>query len=133
MKYKFYILILAIPICFFPMKIFGFFATPDKYIHSMSFGVQRNTTNIQKLSIPSNLNQINNKILAIIHLSLLQRPILPETTSGENDLANNAPASKNISHPANFTWLIIFFIVAIFVIALFLYAARKKRNPQKIK
>ena len=53
MKQKVYIFILIFVICFFPTKIFGYFATPDKYIHSMPFGSQRNNPAIQDMAVPS--------------------------------------------------------------------------------
>lgn len=108
MKNKIYIFILVALICFFPIKIFGFFATPDSHIRSMPFGVNNVKTNISGSPILLELVQ-SPEVKQINNVDLLQ------------------PASLNIGENwlSNLTWL-TFLSAVMIVIIIFLLLKFKK-------
>jgi hypothetical protein len=55
------ILISVLAVLLIPANVFGFFSEPDIHIHSEPFGIRRDSTDIQRLSIPSSLEQANNE------------------------------------------------------------------------
>jgi len=126
MKQKIYIAILIITICFFPIKIFGYFANPDEHINSMSFGAKDSNTNIQKLTTPPNLIKINDENIGNNVL---------DTVINDNTIINNSNLSSPKSVVLNyissnyyFFWSIVFSIIIVLMIILFLFARRVKKE-----
>jgi hypothetical protein len=118
MKYaKILIFTLIVAAFLFPEKIFGLVASPDKYIHSMPFGVQQNTADIQDISTPSALNQANNEDAGS---NQLQEPVSQNVN--ENNLNTKRPGS---SLSINLHWL-IFLGVLLVVIFLLIKIIRAK-------
>ncbi|MEK7080505.1 MAG: hypothetical protein AAB925_01570 [Patescibacteria group bacterium] len=103
MKHKVYILILIIAICFFPIKAFGFFTTPDKHIYSMPFGAQRSNADVQVPPVLPEIGQINNEN----HNSKLLQPA--SVSVGESNL--NADMSWLVSLLSIIIAIIIFILL----------------------
>ena len=128
MKHKIYILFLIFVIYFFPIKILGFFATPDEHIYSAPFGVQGNNAGVKKTTVPLNLNQINienfnNNNAETINTDKdepLNNNLFPPITSN----LNNVGKKSNSLFSINF-WLTLFLIL---LSAVFIFLKRKKKN-----
>lgn len=98
--------------CFFPLVVFGFFAEPDQYLHSMPFGVQKNHPGDIKIIPPTNFqfqeNKTVNQDLAPVGTNFLE-----VAENKENENKSDLPLANNY-------FLQIFLIVCFFAVLIFL-------------
>jgi hypothetical protein len=113
---KFLLFALTIIVLLLPIKTFGFFATPDKYVHSMPFGVQ--TENLTEQKIPILLNSGQNNNIVPDNNGALENLI----TQNEN---RNAGVENNKYLFENISWIIFIFAVVIVVISFILLKFKK--------
>jgi len=100
------ILILFLAASFLPASVFGFFAQPDPYIHSMPFGVQENYSGDVKITLPP-------------ASQLLQTPQTPANN-------NSSPNSLPVENPQNltgFNWLLFLTFILIAIAVYFIIRA----------
>jgi uncharacterized membrane protein len=95
----------------------------------MSFGAQQKNTDIQNLSTPKNLvqidNEINNENLGS-NVQNANNSVLPN--SNANNSAVKYLASKNASHPYSFAWIIFFIIIILAIAIIFLAVGKPLRH-----
>jgi hypothetical protein len=117
--FKIYILIFAIITWTFPIKIFGYFATPDKYIHSMPFGTKNNNAGINKSVVIPDLSQYPPSPL-----------ISPDSLNPDQNNKTVPVGSPNVLPKNSFPFWIIFALVLvfIFVFCLIFYKFKKYRK-----
>lgn len=113
---KHIIFILIILAFIFPVKTMGFFATQDKYVHSMPFGVQIEIPADQATQTPIELEQIDNTI----------KNNLSEPQENPLEIAYKKIVAKNINYfSKNMPW-IVFLASLVAVIVAFILLKYKK-------
>jgi predicted PurR-regulated permease PerM len=121
---KKFIVIILFTIFFLPIKTFGYFAMPDEYTNSMSFGGQNNDESIQKLSTPSNLILNDNENLN----NNEQNKIINNPEKIINDISNLSVVkyvtSTSISNKYYLFWSVVF-IIFIFIIIISIFYTKK--------
>jgi hypothetical protein len=111
------ILFFALIIVFLlPIKTFGFFATPDKYVHSMPFGVQLNNPAEQKAVTLPAINQNNTGDFDDFALS----QNLTQQTENEN------PFIEEYNYfLKNITWIAFFSAITVVIVGFILLKFKK--------
>jgi len=125
MNKKIYSIILIFIIFLLPVKIFGYFATADEHINSMSFGAKNTNENIQDPSTPVNIIQNDNENL----INSIQNTInIDNAVIGDsnNNILGLKPLSvDNISSRYYLLWSIIFIVVIIIIVTTIFYINRQ--------
>ncbi len=103
----------------FPIKIFGYFAAPDKYIHSMPFGTKNNNAGVNKNITPPDLSQYPP--------GLLTSPdsLNPDQNSKTVPADSPDTSAKNSSL---FRVIFIFASIFIFTLGFIFYKFKKYKN-----
>ncbi|MCX6723256.1 MAG: hypothetical protein NT094_04325 [Candidatus Staskawiczbacteria bacterium] len=132
MKQKIYIAILIIIICVIPVNVFGYFATKDEHINSMSFGSKTSQNNIkqEKISPPLNLIQINDENIGN---NVSGTAVNNNTTINNNNNNNNLSGAKSvvlnyISSNYYFFWSVVFLVAIIPIVFFAFYTKRGKKK-----
>jgi len=123
MKYiKIIILVAVIASFISPIRSLGFFAEPDKYIHSMPFGADVGDTSRPKVEIPPVIGQTAEET-AIENANFNEQSGLPDTASKIPDIKSAISYfdSSSVSAP----WIIFFSGVLIVIITFVLLKIKK--------